>query len=74
MFVVDGRRPWSVGMSLAELGDALLSLGAWDAMNLDGGGSSALWIRGAVVNYPSDATGERTVGNALFVLGPRTRR
>lgn len=74
MFVVDGRRPWSVGMSLAELGDALLALGAWDAMNLDGGGSSALWIRGSVVNYPSDATGERPVGNALFVLGPRTRR
>jgi exopolysaccharide biosynthesis protein len=62
-------------MSLAELGEALQSLGAWDAMNLDGGGSSALWIRGTVVNYPSDATGERSVGTALFVLGPpRTRR
>jgi hypothetical protein len=66
--VVDGRRPWSVGMSLSELGSALLSLGAWDAMNLDGGGSSALWIRGTVVNYPSDATGERPVGNGLFVV------
>jgi hypothetical protein len=67
MVVVDGRRPWSVGMSLAELGDALLALGAWDAMNLDGGGSSTLWIRGQVVNHPSDASGERAVGNALFV-------
>ncbi|MBC7898175.1 MAG: phosphodiester glycosidase family protein, partial [Cytophagaceae bacterium] len=67
MVVVDGRRPWSVGMSLRELGDALLALGAWDAMNLDGGGSSTLWIRGRVVNYPSDPTGERAVGNALFV-------
>ncbi len=67
LVVVDGRRPWSVGMSLAEWGDALIALGAGDAMNLDGGGSSALWIAGSVVNYPSDPTGERAVGNALFV-------
>jgi hypothetical protein len=66
--VVDGRRPWSVGMSLGELGDALIAFGAWDAMNLDGGGSSALWVNGTVVNYPSDAAGERAVGNAIFVL------
>jgi len=33
----------------------------------DGGGSSALWIRGVVVNAPSDPAGERAVGNALFV-------
>lgn len=67
LVVVDGRRGWSVGMSLAELGDALISLGAWQAMNLDGGGSSALWVNGEVVNYPSDPTGERAVGNALVV-------
>lgn len=67
LVVVDGRRPWSVGMSLAELGDALLALGAGEAMNLDGGGSSALWVDGGIVNYPSDPTGERTVGNALVV-------
>ena len=67
LVVVDGRRPWSVGMSLSELADALIALGARDAMDLDGGGSSTLWIRGAVVNYPSDAAGERAVGNALFV-------
>ena len=66
--VVDGRRPWSVGMTLSELSEALIALGASEAMNLDGGGSSTLWIRGTVVNYPSDASGERTVGNALFVL------
>jgi exopolysaccharide biosynthesis protein len=67
LVVVDGRRPWSVGMSLAELGDALLSLGASEGMNLDGGGSSVLWLDGAVVNYPSDPAGERAVGNALVV-------
>jgi hypothetical protein len=66
--VVDGRRPWSVGMSLVELGDAMLALGAHDAMNLDGGGSSTLWVTGRTVNAPSDVTGERAVGNALFVF------
>jgi len=77
LVVVDGRRPWSVGMSLGELGDALLALGAEEAMNLDGGGSSALWVDGAVVNYPSDPTGERAVGNALVVRrrsAPRQER
>ena len=73
LVVVDGRRPWAVGMSLGELADALASLGAWEAMNLDGGGSSTLWIRGSVVNFPTDGTGERAVGNALMVF-PRPRR
>jgi len=67
LIVVDGRRPWSVGMSLAELGDLLIALGAGQGMNLDGGGSSALWVAGRVVNYPSDPGGERAVGNALVV-------
>lgn len=67
LVVVDGRRPWSVGMSLTELGDALIALGASQALNLDGGGSSALWVEGEVVNYPSDPTGERAVGSALVV-------
>lgn len=68
LVVVDGRRRWSEGMSLGEFADALISLGAFQAMNLDGGGSSALWVKGTVVNYPSDPTGERTVGNALVVI------
>lgn len=54
-------------MSLGELGDALIALGAGQAMNLDGGGSSALWVKGAIVNFPSDPTGERAVGNALVI-------
>ena len=74
LVVVDGRRPWSVGMSLAELADNLIALGAYQAMNLDGGGSSALWVAGDVVNFPSDPTGERAVGNALVVRATRPDR
>jgi hypothetical protein len=66
---VDGRQASSVGMTLVELADLLKSVGAWDAMNFDGGGSSTLVVDGKVVNSPSDPAGERTVGNALVVLG-----
>jgi exopolysaccharide biosynthesis protein len=44
------------------------SLGARDAINLDGGGSSTMVVRGEVVNRPSDRVGERPVSNGLFVL------
>jgi exopolysaccharide biosynthesis protein len=57
-------------MSLAELTDLFQQLGAVEALNLDGGGSTALVVRGAVANRPSDASGERPVANALMLLGP----
>jgi len=67
---VDGRQaPYSDGMSLAELADLMERLGARDAINLDGGGSTTMVVRGAVVNRPSDAAGERPVGNALVLVG-----
>jgi len=70
LVVVDGRQPpWSDGMTLSELAAFFIRLGATDAINLDGGGSSALVIRGRVVNKPSDAQGERAVGNALVLSG-----
>jgi hypothetical protein len=65
---VDGRQAASAGMTLAELADLLRAEGAWDALNFDGGGSTALVVNGTVVNSPSDATGERPVGNALLVI------
>jgi exopolysaccharide biosynthesis protein len=73
--VVDGRDPtWSVGMKLDEFGQLMLSLGAVNAINLDGGGSTAMWVDGmGVVNRPSDTEGERPVSNAVLVLpGPDT--
>jgi hypothetical protein len=66
--VVDGRQPgYSVGMTLVELTDLMQSLGAQNAINLDGGGSSAMWVNGLRVNRPSDGF-ERGVGSALVVL------
>ncbi|MCU1589229.1 MAG: PhosphodieSPTER glycosidase [Frankiales bacterium] len=68
LVVVDGRQPgYSVGMTLQELADLMQSLGAINAINLDGGGSSAMWVNGIRVNRPSDGF-ERGVGSALVVL------
>lgn len=68
MITADGRQPGvSVGMTLQELADYLLSLGAVDAINLDGGGSTTMVLDGKVVNKPSDKEGERKVGDAIVV-------
>jgi Phosphodiester glycosidase len=69
LVTVDGRRPgWSAGMTLPEAARLMRSLGARDAINLDGDGSSTMVVRGEVVNRPSDRVGERPVSNGLFVL------
>lgn len=75
LVTVDGRSARSVGMTFEELGDALRSLGAWDALNLDGGGSTAMVVGDLLVTTPSDSAGERTVGNMLLVTaaGPGRR-
>ncbi|MFM7322082.1 MAG: phosphodiester glycosidase family protein [Armatimonadota bacterium] len=71
LVVVDGRMPSvSRGATLAELADLLIALGADEAINLDGGGSSTMVVDGVVVNAPSDGT-ERPVADALLVFGDR---
>jgi hypothetical protein len=68
---VDGRQASSVGMTLIELADLMKDLGAWDALNFDGGGSTTLVVKGQIVNKPSDSVGEREVANALLVVRRR---
>jgi exopolysaccharide biosynthesis protein len=68
---IDGRTARSVGATLVELASLMRRLGAWQAMNFDGGGSTTMVIDGAVVNVPSDSTGERAVGNTLMVVKKR---
>jgi hypothetical protein len=72
LVVVDGRTTASVGMTCGELATLLRGLGAYNAANLDGGGSSAMYVAGqGVVNRPSDGT-ERVTANALAVFAPAT--
>lgn len=68
LVVVDGRQAdHSAGMSLPEFAQLFGALGVEDALNLDGGGSSTMWVRGQVVNRPSDPSGERPVANSLWL-------
>ena len=68
LVTVDGRAPgWSAGMTLPESARLMRSLGARDALNLDGGGSSTMTVRGEVVSRPSDHV-ERRVSDGLFVM------
>ena len=73
LVTVDGRQQgYSDGMSLAELAALLRDLGASDAINLDGGGSTTFVVpdsTGALIiaNRPSDREGERPVANALAI-------
>ncbi|SDO49807.1 Exopolysaccharide biosynthesis protein [Microbacterium sp. ru370.1] len=67
--VVDGRQEgYSEGVTLPELADIMLSLGATTAYNLDGGGSSTMYFNGRVVNSPSNG-GERGTSDILYVAG-----
>lgn len=70
---VNGRKPGiSVGMTLEELAAYMLELGAVDAMNLDGGGSTTMVIRDRVLNIPSDGV-ERPVSSSLVIITPDSR-
>ncbi len=68
LLVVDGRQEASRGVNLQELARLMRDAGAVDALNLDGGGSSTLVVRGALVNRPTGGTFEREVMNALVAF------
>ncbi len=68
VIVVDGRQgDYSVGITLERLQDKMLELGVKDAYNLDGGGSTAMYFNGKILNQPSDGN-ERPVANNFIVL------
>lgn len=64
---VDGRQPHSQGATLPELAQIMARLGASQAINLDGGGSTTLVVRDLVVNTPSEGS-ERAVANGVLIL------
>jgi hypothetical protein len=68
LVVVDGRSSVSAGMSLPELANLMINLGAHTALNLDGGGSSTMFVdnEGGVQNSPSDGA-QRVVANHLGI-------
>lgn len=71
LVTADGRSTDALGLSIAESAEVARALGLRDAVNLDGGGSTTMVVDGDVVNDPSDAAGERPVGDALLILPRR---
>ncbi len=70
---VDGRQPeWSTGLTLVEAAQMMRWLGATDALNLDGGTSSAFVGFGQLRNRPSDGN-RRPVASALVMMPPENR-
>lgn len=57
LVAVDGREGSSIGMTLMELASFMKSAGCTNAMNLDGGGSTVMYINGQVVNHPAQKGG-----------------
>ncbi|WP_051291488.1 phosphodiester glycosidase family protein [Fictibacillus gelatini] len=69
LVTVDGRNPErSVGTSFKESAKIMKALGAKEALNLDGGGSTAMAVGGKLISHPSDAAGERPVGDSITIL------
>ncbi|TCC93790.1 phosphodiester glycosidase family protein [Pedobacter frigiditerrae] len=76
LLTVDGRQENAAGMSLYELTSLMRWLGCTSSINLDGGGSTTLWVssyaENGVVNFPSDNKkwdheGERKVANVILL-------
>lgn len=71
LIAIDGRSEIASGMSLRETQQLLLRLNCRNAINLDGGGSTTLWVNdgqtNGILNKPSDKEGERPVSNAIII-------
>ncbi|MBA3725535.1 MAG: phosphodiester glycosidase family protein [Armatimonadetes bacterium] len=68
--VVEGRSSLSRGVTLDELASLMIKLGCADAMNLDGGGSSTMYLGGVVVNRLSDGAARRVASSLLLYAPP----
>lgn len=68
LVTVDGRQPgWSVGASFQESAGIMRALGASDAVNLDGGGSTTMTVGQQLMTRPSDQSGERPIADAVLL-------
>ena len=68
LVTADGIPGVSEGLTLTEEAKLMRSLGAVDAMNLDGGGSTSFVVNGTTINRTSDAAGPRAVGDSIEVV------
>lgn len=67
LLVIDGRRGLKEGATLKEAQNIMLQFGAHNAVNLDGGSTTTMYLNGEVVNTPCDALGERPTASIVYV-------
>lgn len=66
LIAADGREGSSIGLTLYELAGLMKSLGCINAINLDGGGSTVMYVNGRIVNHPAQ-TGGIALSNAIVI-------
>ncbi len=66
--VIDGRRIDSAGATLKDVQDILLDFNAVNAVNLDGGSSTAMFFNGKIINQTANPLGEREVPSVFMVV------
>lgn len=67
LLVIDGRQPGSLGASIKDLADVMISYGAVNAANLDGGSSSVMYYNGEMLNHSASLVGIRPIPDAILV-------
>lgn len=67
LLVIDGRSLSSPGATVTEVQEIMYKLGAYNAINLDGGKSTTMYYDGEIINKPSNSMGERTIATAIIV-------
>jgi exopolysaccharide biosynthesis protein len=68
LLVIDGRQVSSLGATYLDVAEVMLSYGAVNACNLDGGSSSVMWYGGKYINSPCTVVGIRPVPTTFLVL------
>ena len=68
LLVLDGRQATSLGATLSDVADVMVSFGAVNAGNLDGGGSSVIYYNGEIMNVVMSIYGARGVPDAVCVM------
>lgn len=67
LLVIDGRELGSIGATVKEVQEIMYKLGAYNAINLDGGKSTTMYYDGEIINKPSNSMGERSIATAVIV-------
>lgn len=68
LMVVDGRQEGSPGVNLLQLATMMATVGCVEAINLDGGGSSAMVVNGVLVNSPEGTNQARPILSAIGIF------